>query len=303
MGGHVRQGVVTLYRGLEREPIDKTYEKERLRVIEILRSRNQRTAATACGDVNRESHPTHPLRRKSAPSLVSHPATANLGLYARHRGKRGARRGPKMGLTAANNVRGGNVNHHGHCKADNFGMGANIARDGGSTKFSLRPSPLSLRKSSKKKSESLLRSSPFAGKGTGRLRGDPCPESGKRGHASPPAQANRIPLGEGPHSPSQYQGGDNNKGKEGRTQGGKWSPEERHKLNELYWELGRPPRPGRSALNDHLEHYARRHKIRYGDRPGREVHDRVRHMLKYNQFKERGEEEYWDSLATTTPPS
>ena len=67
----------------------------------------------------------------------------------------------------------------------------------------------------------------------------------------------------------------------------------REKLNSLYWELGRPRKGSRRFLKDHLDLYASRHQVLFTNRPTAEILSRVRHMLKFNQFKERGEEGYW----------
>jgi hypothetical protein len=75
-----------------------------------------------------------------------------------------------------------------------------------------------------------------------------------------------------------------------------WGSEERERLNKLYWELGRPKRAGRDAVNDLLELYAGRHRIRFGDRSVDEVKERVKRMLATNGFKERGESEYWSKM-------
>ncbi len=73
--------------------------------------------------------------------------------------------------------------------------------------------------------------------------------------------------------------------------GMKWGGEERQKLNELYWELGRPKR--KVQVKDHLRLYAKRHQVLYKNRPAKEIIERVTYMLKYNQFKEKGEANYW----------
>lgn len=80
-------------------------------------------------------------------------------------------------------------------------------------------------------------------------------------------------------------------GKLSQRRGMKWGDEERAKLNDLYWELGRPKR--RSGTEEHYELYAKRHLVLFKNRPAKEVVERVRRMLKFNMFKERGEEEFW----------
>jgi len=78
-----------------------------------------------------------------------------------------------------------------------------------------------------------------------------------------------------------------------QTAGMKWGPYEREKLNNLYWELDRPKRPGADALNDHLHLYAKRHRVLFKNRPTEEIVDRVRYMLRFNIFKEKDEAQYW----------
>jgi len=77
-----------------------------------------------------------------------------------------------------------------------------------------------------------------------------------------------------------------------------WSLEERKHLNEIYWELGLPRRPGKSAMKDHLELYAKRHKVIYTNRLNKDIVARVHRMLSYNQFKEIGENNYWGEVAS-----
>ena len=83
------------------------------------------------------------------------------------------------------------------------------------------------------------------------------------------------------------------RGKLGQKKGMRWGQEERQKLNELYWELGRAPRP--SQIKSHYELYAQRHRVLYKNRPKEEVIERVKYMLKFNCFKEPGEDLYWKS--------
>ena len=62
-------------------------------------------------------------------------------------------------------------------------------------------------------------------------------------------------------------------GKLSQTAGKKWGEEERTKLNNLYWELGRPKR--KAAVKDHYNLYATRHRVLYKNRPAHEVIDRL----------------------------
>ncbi|GMH83485.1 hypothetical protein TrVE_jg1060 [Triparma verrucosa] len=81
------------------------------------------------------------------------------------------------------------------------------------------------------------------------------------------------------------------RGKLGQKKGMRWGAEEREKLNELYWELGRPTRPGQKK--EHYDLYAQRHRVLYKNRPKSEIIERVQYMLKFNCFKEPGESKYW----------
>mmetsp|Transcript_12531 Transcript_12531/g.26469 ORF Transcript_12531/g.26469 Transcript_12531/m.26469 type:complete len:360 (-) Transcript_12531:892-1971(-) len=93
----------------------------------------------------------------------------------------------------------------------------------------------------------------------------------------------------------------------------RWEKPERQRLNQLYFEIGRPHRPPpRSSSTSHyhsrmgvtedrsaeklLKTYARRHRIVYEYRTEEEVMEKVRYMWKFNLFKEEGEEEYWRNL-------
>ena len=79
-------------------------------------------------------------------------------------------------------------------------------------------------------------------------------------------------------------------------EGSRWSKAERQKLNDLYWELGRPRRPGREAYADHLDVYVKRHQVLFKNRPREEILPRVKGMLKFNGFKEVGEVEFWENM-------
>jgi hypothetical protein len=77
-----------------------------------------------------------------------------------------------------------------------------------------------------------------------------------------------------------------------QKKGMRWNELERTKLNELYWELGRPRK--KIFMKDHLDLYAKRHQVLFSNRPADEIIERVRYMLKFNQFKEKGEVGFWD---------
>ena len=62
------------------------------------------------------------------------------------------------------------------------------------------------------------------------------------------------------------------RGKLGQKKGMRWGAEEREKLNELYWELGRPTRPGQKK--EHYDLYAQRHRVLYKNRPKSEIIER-----------------------------
>ncbi|GMH57089.1 hypothetical protein TrRE_jg900, partial [Triparma retinervis] len=80
-------------------------------------------------------------------------------------------------------------------------------------------------------------------------------------------------------------------GKLSQRGGMKWGEDERGKLNDLYWELGRPKR--RESVKEHYELYALRHRVLFKNRPKEEIIARVKHMLKFNMFKELGEADFW----------
>ena len=83
-----------------------------------------------------------------------------------------------------------------------------------------------------------------------------------------------------------------------RTVSNRWEKEERKRLNDLYWEIGRPkPTDDQSSINYLLKLYARRHRVIYQERSEEEVVERVRHMILYNRFKEPEEEECWKMSA------
>jgi len=77
-----------------------------------------------------------------------------------------------------------------------------------------------------------------------------------------------------------------------QKKGMRWFENERLKLNELYWELGRPRK--KIFTKDHLALYAKRHQVLFSNRPAAEIRERVSYMLKFNQFKEKGEVHYWE---------
>jgi len=44
-----------------------------------------------------------------------------------------------------------------------------------------------------------------------------------------------------------------------------------------------------------LNVYAKRHRVLFKNRPAAEIIERTNNMLKFNQFKEKREVEYWDN--------
>lgn len=58
-----------------------------------------------------------------------------------------------------------------------------------------------------------------------------------------------------------------------QKRGMRWSSHEREKLNDLYWELGRPRK--RAFFEDHVNLYADRHRVLFSNRPKEEIVERV----------------------------
>ncbi|CAM9695550.1 unnamed protein product [Scytosiphon promiscuus] len=75
-----------------------------------------------------------------------------------------------------------------------------------------------------------------------------------------------------------------------------WQPQERAKLNELYWELGRPSRRGVDAEREHFLRYTQRHCMVFPHRSRAEVVERLKLMFRYNSMKEPHEREHWLKL-------
>lgn len=75
-----------------------------------------------------------------------------------------------------------------------------------------------------------------------------------------------------------------------------WKAEELQKLNELYWELKRPSSLTTNRGKDHILHYVKRHQRLFPHRDTDEIYKKVKYMLHFNKFKEKGEREYWESI-------
>ncbi|CAM9289903.1 unnamed protein product, partial [Ectocarpus sp. 12 AP-2014] len=75
-----------------------------------------------------------------------------------------------------------------------------------------------------------------------------------------------------------------------------WGPQERDKLNEIYWDLGRPPRRGVHAEREHFLRYTQRHCLLFPRRSPAEVIARLKLMFRYNTLKEPKEREHWLKL-------
>ncbi|CAM9457928.1 unnamed protein product [Ectocarpus fasciculatus] len=75
-----------------------------------------------------------------------------------------------------------------------------------------------------------------------------------------------------------------------------WGSQERDKLNEIYWDLGRPPRRGVHAEREHFFRYTQRHCLLFPHRSPAEVIARLKLMFRYNTLKEPNEREHWLKL-------
>jgi len=256
----VREGIGTLYRRLAVETVDKTYEKERMRVMQIL------SLLPKQGDDIR-------------------PASANLGLYARKRPKNATDRKKRNHLpNTSKEMIGGRKGYlHSPCEDDP----SKTTCDHRETCSPYGTFPAQ-RIPTRKRLPYCLQQNPLSKPQTAYkcqkdLKSFRDPSAGyKKSVASETAQK-RTKSG-------------NNWYDHHDESASKWSEAERKRLNELYWELGKPKRSGQSTMDDHLSRYVHRHQILYKDRPAKEIKDRVRHMFQYNQFKEVGEEQYWVSL-------
>ncbi|CAM9656287.1 unnamed protein product [Ectocarpus sp. 4 AP-2014] len=75
-----------------------------------------------------------------------------------------------------------------------------------------------------------------------------------------------------------------------------WGPQERDKLNEIYWDLGRPPHRGVHAEREHFFRYTQRHCLLFPRRSPAEVIARLKLMFRHNTLKEPNEREHWLKL-------
>ncbi|CAM9731838.1 unnamed protein product [Ascophyllum nodosum] len=78
-----------------------------------------------------------------------------------------------------------------------------------------------------------------------------------------------------------------------------WGRYEREKLNELYWEIGRPPRRGVGAAREHFHRYSQRHCMLFPHRSPKEVEKRLKVMFRCNAMKEPNEREHWLNLSVS----
>lgn len=78
----------------------------------------------------------------------------------------------------------------------------------------------------------------------------------------------------------------------------RWGKDERNRLNDLYWEIGRPKRKDSESMNHLLKLYARRHRVVYRERTEEEIMERVKHQFRYNLFQEPNEKLYWESIGS-----
>eukprot|EP01039_Chlorochromonas_danica_P005178 gene5178-5698_t len=78
---------------------------------------------------------------------------------------------------------------------------------------------------------------------------------------------------------------------------GKWTIEERQRMNEIYHTL-QPPRRGapQALINLYLETFTERFIVYYPFRPREMIKEKISALYRKRQFKEKGEEVYWEKL-------
>lgn len=81
----------------------------------------------------------------------------------------------------------------------------------------------------------------------------------------------------------------------------KWTKAEREKMNELYLHLLKPLASTLGAWDVYFDQFSSKFQLFFPQHSKEDIIDQIKTQFSLRQFKERGEEKYWEGVRATSP--